>query len=107
MVSLKPSVVIKPTTAPLPSNIVLVATVEPWTNSAHSSRMSETVNPKSAAICSTARITPWLGSEGEDGTFATQVDPSESAKTKSVNVPPTSTPIRHGANGPSLMLMAM
>jgi CheY-like chemotaxis protein len=47
----------------------------------------------------TAASTPRLGSAGTDSTFATQVAPMASASTRSVNVPPTSTPMRQGACG--------
>jgi mono/diheme cytochrome c family protein len=55
--------------------------------------------PRSAAIRRTAASTPRLGSAGTEGTFATQVAPVASASTRSVNVPPTSTPMRQGACG--------
>ena len=44
-------------------------------------------------------MTPRLGSAGTEGTLTTQVAPSASASTRSVNVPPTSTPMRQGALG--------
>ena len=75
----------KQTLAPFRSNTALVATVEPWTRSA-------------IAACSMWALTiafsaPISGLPGVLGTFATRSFPS-SINTKSVKVPPTSTPTR-------------
>ena len=98
-VSRNPSVPISPTTAPVPSSMVLVATVEPWTNSEQPVSTSPSGMPRSTATRASAACTPRLGSAGTEGTFATHVAPRASARTRSVKVPPTSTPIRHGAVG--------
>ena len=69
--------------APRRSSNALVATVEPW---AKTPTLSAS---RSAAV--TARSTPRAWSDGVDGVFAVTRAPSTSA-TRSVNVPPTSTP---------------
>ncbi len=80
-----PSVVITPTMAPRDSSIVFVAVVVPWRSSSTSRR---------AARRSTPSTTARDGSSGVVGSFATSTAPvSVSARTTSVNVPPTSTPI--------------
>ena len=97
--SRKPCVAMRPTVAPLASSMVLVAMVEPCTNKAQGSRSSRTDRPRSVPSRSSAAITPRLGSIGTEGTLATHVAPWASASTRSVNVPPTSTPIRQGGVG--------
>ena len=74
----------------------------PWTRCTNSAQDASTCRgekPRSAARRSTAPMTPRLGSAGTEGTLTTQVAPSASASTRSVNVPPTSTPMRQGALG--------
>ncbi len=86
-----PSVVIIPTSAPVWVSAMFVATVVPcrrlsiWERStsafSHSWRMPST--------------TPRAGSSGVEGTLSTVIRPdSSSTRIRSVNVPPTSTPMR-------------
>ena len=56
--------------------------------------------PILAAIRSSTAMTPALGSCGVEGLFATDTAPLLSTRTRSVNVPPTSTPIRQGVVNP-------
>ena len=65
--------------------VALVATVGPWASSAGPARC-----PGRPAI---APATAWPGSSGVDSTLATR----PSSATRSVNVPPVSTPTRTGA----------
>src|SRR5215216_2197353 len=97
MLSRKPRVTSIPTRLPRRSRTMFVATVEPcmkWLQLPRSS--AEDSESCSAAVSSAAR-TPSLRSLGVDGTLLTQSAPFRSTRTMSVNVPPTSTPIRHGA----------
>src|SRR5262249_14267040 len=80
--SRKPCVVRNAARAPFRSSSALVATVEPWTKRAHS-RIPRARRP--------SRI-PTDASGGVEGTFAIRRPPGP-ATTKSVKVPPTSTPI--------------
>src|SRR5262245_45279762 len=73
-----------------------VATVEPCTKSAQLPSTSPTLHPSSQASCSRAAITPRLGSDGTDRTLTTMLVPVLSVSTRSVNVPPTSMPMRQG-----------
>ncbi len=88
--SRKPSVVIMPTSLPLCSSTMLVATVVPWKNIS----MSATSMPARSASTSIPSIVPIEGSWFVDGVLCTVTVPSSSHRTRSVNVPPTSTPIR-------------
>src|SRR5215472_4936014 len=45
--------------------------------------------------------TPAEGSSGVDGTFASVARPTSSTETRSVNVPPTSMPMRYIGHAPS------
>src|SRR5262245_7389064 len=83
--SRKPAVAMKATDAPLRSSTALVATVEPWPRS--SMRARSTPEAVSAAKA------PMSGLRGVLGTFVTTTLPSSTA-TRSVKVPPTSTPTR-------------
>jgi hypothetical protein len=87
--SRKPSVVSSPTVAPDRWRIVLVATVVPWKTRSTSVSESERFSHASA-IPSTVAIE---GSAGVLGTLWTEMPASPTMK-MSVNVPPTSTPIR-------------
>ena len=71
-----------------------MATVIPWAS-------AETA-PGSTSEVLTAFITPSDWSRGVDGTFAVTSVPSERA-TRSVNVPPTSTPSRVSLKALSLL----
>src|SRR5690349_22217789 len=97
--SRKPSVTSMPTLAPLPSSMVLVAIVEPCTNSAQPSIRAVRLRPSAFAAASTTASTPCAGLDGTDGSLNTQMRPCASARTMSVNVPPMSTPMRHEGLG--------
>src|SRR5215204_5573242 len=62
-----------------------------------------TTAPASTSEASMAFITPSDWSRGVEGTLAVRMPPSPSA-TRSVNVPPTSTPRRRSFTGSSLLL---
>ena len=86
-----PSVVMTPTRAPLPSRIAFVATVVPCRRFVIRSASM----PAWPQIRSMPASTPSDESLGVDGTFARQVRPLlSSMSSRSVNVPPTSTPSR-------------
>src|SRR6266404_6045085 len=86
--SRKPAVAMKATAAPLRSSTALVATVEPWPRSFMRDRsMPEAVNAANA---------PTSGLLGVLGTLVTTILPPSTA-TRSVKVPPTSTPTRIGS----------
>src|SRR5262245_61010547 len=83
--SRKPRVVIRPTRAWVRSSIALVVVVVPCTIAA-SSRSA-------TAVSSSAASTPKAWLSGVVGTFARRTSPvASSTRTRSVNVPPTSTP---------------
>src|SRR4051812_29464561 len=86
--SVKPSVATSAVRAPLPSSSALVATVMPCANVSTScgSRCAR------SSAARTASITPRDWSSGVLGALAVTRRPSSSARTASVNVPPTSTP---------------
>src|SRR5581483_8757069 len=90
--SRKPSVVSSAVRAPRRSSRAFVATVVPWAKTATS--------PPSTPTPSRADRTPTDWSLVVDGTFATRSSPLTTA-TRSVNVPPTSTPIREPAGADS------
>src|SRR5687768_10485935 len=81
--------------APLRSRRAFVATVMPWARA--------TTAPASTSEASMAFITPSDWSLGVEGTLAVRILPSPSA-TRSVNVPPTSTPRRRFFTRSSLLL---
>src|SRR5918998_787790 len=93
--SRKPAVVMRAVLAPLRSRRAFVATVMPWARA--------TTAPASTCEASIAFITPSDWSPGVDGTLAVRIPPSPSA-TRSVNVPPTSTPSRRSSTGSSWLL---
>ena len=87
----KPLVVTRPTVAPLPSRIALVATVVPCSTCATSA--SEISAASQTWLMPLSTPTDW--SAGVDAVLARQVSPVDSSTSRtSVNVPPTSTPSR-------------
>ena len=82
MTSAKPCVVTSATRPPLPSSKALVATVVPWASSS-----ADAPAPASSSAARSACV----GSSGVDGTLTTR----PSSATRSVNVPPVSTPSPH------------
>ena len=89
--SRKPSVVIRPTSAPLCSSAMLVATVVPCSIRSTAWRLT----PALPQRASTPVITARAGSSGVDGTLSIVIAPAASStRIKSVKVPPTSTPMR-------------
>lgn len=86
--SSKPRVVTKAIRAPRRCNSAFVPTVVPWTTSSPSSRA-----PVSAQMRSSPCRIANEGSEGVEGSLKSVTRPSRS-KTKSVKVPPVSTPMR-------------
>src|SRR5262245_10216304 len=94
MMSRWPSVVSMPTTAPFFSSSALVATVVPWTTSAVSRSSASRSRPSSEASRRSPSITPSDGSDGVEAAFARATRPESSTATTSVNVPPTSIPMR-------------
>ena len=87
--SRKLRVVSMPTSAPLCSMVMLVATVVPWTTTSMSSRVTPAISQSSSRPFSTP--TDW--SSGVLWTLCTNTPRSDSS-TRSVFVPPTSTPTR-------------
>src|SRR6266508_4451844 len=83
--SRKPRVVMKPTGAPRRSTMALVTMVVPWA--------SETQGPVLGARAAIPSSTPSAGLAGVVGTLHDSIRPAGSHATRSVNVPPTSTPI--------------
>ena len=89
--SRKPSVVIMPTSAPWWVSAMLVATVVPCSRLS----ISDSSTPALAQRRVMPSTTPRAGSSGVDGTLSTVILPaSSSTRMRSVNVPPTSTPMR-------------
>src|SRR3989454_763286 len=86
--SSKPRVVRSTTLAPRRSSNALVAIVVPCT----SSSMAVALPPPPLPAVSIARNMPTDGSSGVVTTLRTSISPSSSTATRSVNVPPTSTP---------------
>ena len=87
--SRKLRVVSMPTSAPVCSMVMLVATVVPWTTRSMSSRVTPAISQSSSRPLSTP--TDW--SSGVLWTLCTNTPRSDSS-TRSVFVPPTSTPTR-------------
>ncbi len=86
-----PSVVIRPTSAPECVSAMLVATVVPWSRFSTSASPTPAFSHRSLIPCTEPRA----GSSGVEGTLSTVIRPdSSSTRIRSVNVPPTSTPIR-------------
>src|SRR5262249_37177884 len=82
-----PRVVMSPVTAPLRSSSAFVAVVVPWT--------TIWSWPGVASVPASAARTPSAWLRGVVGTLATRTAPvASSSKTRSVKVPPTSTPTR-------------
>src|SRR4030095_9634062 len=95
MTSRCPSVVRSPTRAPLRSSSALVATVVPCTmRSVRASSVSRE-RPSSAASAPSPSTRPAEVSSGVDALFAITTCPLASTAATSVNVPPTSIPIRY------------
>src|SRR5438034_7075270 len=95
MTSRWPSVVSRPTFAPLRSSSALVATVVPWTmRSVLASRPARSV-PHSPASRPRPSMRPSDWSRGVDAHLAMTTRPVSSTAARSVKVPPTSIPIRH------------
>ncbi len=89
--SRKPSVVIMPVRAPSCSSSPLVAIVVPWRKSS----ISDGCRPAAPITRRAPDSTPVAGSPTVVGTFSTATSPRSSSTTsRSVNVPPTSTPRR-------------
>ncbi len=86
--SSKPSVVTSAVRAPRRCKSALVPTVVPWTTSNSASRA-----PVSAATLCKPSVMASEGSAGVEASLKIFVSPPE-RKTKSVNVPPVSTPTR-------------
>src|SRR6516162_6833587 len=101
MTSRWPSVVNSPTRAPLCSSRALVATVVPWTIRSVSASSAESCMPSTSASSFSPPMTPSEGSFGAEGTLAKLVLPESSTATRSVNVPPTSTPMRYIWSAPA------
>src|SRR5574341_2194270 len=97
MTSRWPSVVRRPTLAPLRSRSALVATVVPWMIDSVRARSPATSSPRSAARRPRPSISPSDGSRGVEADFAMTTRPRASTAARSVKVPPTSIPIRYTA----------
>src|SRR5262245_20872622 len=95
MMSRCPSVVRRPTLAPLCSSNALVATVVPWTIHSLRASISARSMPRATANRSSPSITPSDWSSGVEGTLAIVTRPCASTDTRSVKVPPTSMPMRN------------
>src|SRR5437660_8614284 len=92
--SRKPSVVTTPVRAPWPASTALMPIVVPWIISRQSAR--------STAACSAQRRTPSSSSDGVLRALALTTAPvASSSATRSVNVPPMSTPILSATRAPS------
>src|SRR6267143_7062288 len=95
MTSRWPSVVSRPTFAPLRSISALVATVVPWTmRSVLASKPAGSV-PHSPASRPRPSMRPSDWSRGVEAHLAMTTRPVSSTAARSVKVPPTSIPIRH------------
>jgi hypothetical protein len=88
--SRKPRVVTRPTTPTRRSTIALVTSVVPWASDAH--------GPATRATAARPLRTPPAGLSGVVGTFSAVILPAPSHATRSVKVPPTSTPTRTPAS---------
>src|SRR5882724_5523281 len=103
MTSRWPSVVSRPTFAPFRSSRPLVATVVPWTMRSVLASSPRRSVPHSAASRPRPSMRPSDWSRGVDAHLAMTTRPFSSTAARSVNVPPTSIPIRHmlSRRGPS------
>src|SRR5713101_8493966 len=101
MMSRWPSVVSMPTLAPLRSRSALVATVVPWTMRSVAANSDRASVPSSAARRPKPSITPIDGTSGVEADFAMTTRPWPSTATRSVKVPPTSTPMRYMSAAPA------
>src|SRR5207253_95627 len=88
--SRKPRVVSNAVRAPLRSMIAFVKSVVPWTNN----ESSPAEAPASASASTRTRSTASAGESFVESVFAIATTPSPSARHRSVNVPPMSTPTR-------------
>src|SRR6266542_1059290 len=95
MMSRWPSVVSRPTLAPLRSSRALVATVVPCTMRSVPARSGCASMPSSWARSPSPSMTPIDGSSGVEADLAMVTRPFASTATRSVKVPPTSTPMRY------------
>src|SRR5439155_15367355 len=95
MTSRWPSVVRRPTRAPFRSRSALVATVVPGTIRSVSLRRPLRSRSSSSARSPSPSMTPTDGSAGVEADLARTTRPASSTATRSVKVPPTSTPIRY------------
>src|SRR5688572_30794948 len=95
MMSRWPSVVSRPTFAPLRSSRALVATVVPCTMRSVLRRSPSRSVPHSAASSPSPSSRPSDWSCGVEAHLAMTTRPVSSTAARSVNVPPTSIPIRH------------
>src|SRR3990172_2326686 len=102
MMSRWPSVVSMPTFAPLRSSSALVATVVPWTMRSVASSRERRSLASSTARRPRPSMTPMDGSSGVEADLAIVTRPSRSTATRSVNVPPTSIPMRYTSAALSL-----
>src|ERR1051326_2541344 len=95
MTSRWPSVVRSATFAPFRSRSALVATVVPWTM--RSVRASSVARSRPSVLARSVRpsINPSEGSAGVEALFAMTTRPDSSTAARSVNVPPTSMPMRN------------
>ena len=89
-----PSVTSRPVGAPFISIIVLSAVVVPWTRISISAHSSESGRSNRSASCCRPFMTPTDWSSGVVGVLSSTTSPSAVTQMRSVNVPPTSTPIR-------------
>src|SRR5438105_12042996 len=90
-----PAVVSTPTRAPLRSTRAFVATVVPCTRRSVSARSPGRSRPTSPARRPSPSMIPRDGSSGVEADLARATRPVSSTETRSVNVPPTSMPIRY------------
>src|SRR5438445_2749818 len=90
-----PSVVSTPTRAPLRSTRAFVATVVPCTRRSVSASNPGRSRPTSPARRPSPSMIPRDGSSGVEADLARATRPASSTETRSVNVPPTSMPIRY------------
>src|SRR5919198_407638 len=101
-VSPKPRVVIRPVFAPVRSIRAFVAWVVPWPKATTSPRNCSRGCERCAANSSSASNTPFSSSPGVVGALPVATRPCPSITTRSVNVPPMSTPT-YSMRSPSLM----
>ena len=89
-----PRVTRSPVAAPSISIIVLSAVVVPCTTMSSCAHSSGRVSPKRSANSAMPFITPVDWSSSVDGVLSSSTSPAGVTQMTSVNVPPTSTPIR-------------